>query len=61
MEPWNSSTSEIARLVWSVRYLPDLALLVGQPKMSECSSVGAKFVGRQQFRHEALLPEQLAY
>src|SRR5207248_1067881 len=28
MEPWNSSTSEIAKLVWSVRYQPDLALLV---------------------------------
>ena len=28
MEPWNSSTSETARLVWSVRYQPDLALLV---------------------------------
>src|SRR5204862_2396773 len=27
MEPWNSSTRETARLVWSVRYQPDLALL----------------------------------
>src|SRR5258707_1862055 len=33
----------------------------GQPKMPECSSVGAKFVGRQQFRHKALFPEQLAH
>src|SRR4030088_595415 len=33
----------------------------GQPKMPECSSVGAELVGRQQFRHEALFPEQLAH
>src|SRR6202047_2518700 len=33
----------------------------GQAKVPECSSVGAKLVGRQQFRREALLPEQLAH
>src|SRR5258708_10794482 len=38
-----------------------LLMRAGQAQVPESSSVRAQPVGRQQFRHEALFPEQLAH
>src|SRR5438552_4167720 len=41
---------------------PELLLMrAGQPKLPECRGIGAQLVSNQQFRREALLPEQLAH
>ena len=36
-------------------------MMARQAQVPDSSSVGAKFVGRQQFRHKALFPDQLAH
>src|SRR3954447_20364402 len=38
-----------------------LLMRAAQAELPECRSVGAEFVGHQQFRREALFPEQLAH
>jgi hypothetical protein len=38
-----------------------LLMRAGQAELPESRSVGAELVGRQQFRHEALFPEELAH
>src|ERR1700682_1178670 len=38
-----------------------LLMRAGQAKVAESRSVGAKLVGRQQFRREALFPKELAH
>jgi hypothetical protein len=56
-----SSSHHLVGVLGAIVRSQPLLMRAGQPKMPESSSVGAKFVGRQQFRHKAMFPEQLAH